>query len=97
MVVNRSAEQRCNADCVRNGEPAYDCPVHGHTTQHLTCAPDVPYSPRQYEGLKKTGEFTNCGFHHTAAGWIVRDGILWIATFGSGELADAYVAWRSAT
>jgi hypothetical protein len=54
------------------------------------------YSPTIYEGSAPKGRIINCGYHGTAAGWIIRDGTLWIATFGSEELAEQYVAMRNA-
>ena len=55
------------------------------------------YSPALREGTAPKGQITNCGYHGTAAGWIIRDGTLWIATFGSEALANQYVAMRNAT
>jgi hypothetical protein len=49
-----------------------------------------------YEGQYRNGVFTNCGYHGTASGYIVRDGTYWIATFRSRPEADDYVSLRNA-
>lgn len=57
---------------------------------------EPPPSPKLHEGKGRTGVFTNCGYHGTASGWIIRDGTKWIATLGSEEEATQYVAFRNA-
>jgi hypothetical protein len=52
--------------------------------------------PNEREGQNRTGVFTNCGYFHTASGWIVRDGQWWVATFRAEKEADDYVAFRNA-
>lgn len=55
-----------------------------------------PSAPKEYEGHDyRSGVFTNCGYHGTASGFIVRDGKWWVATFRNENEANQYVATRN--
>lgn len=61
----------------------------------VDCDPLYARKPPKEETLR-SGVFTNCGYHGTASGWIVRDGKWWVATFRREQEADDYVAFRNA-
>lgn len=69
---------------------------HVRILQSQRCAPETPAGlPLTYDSSMPPGFLHNCGYHGTASGWIVRDGTLWIATFGNQGLADQYIGMRT--